>query len=543
MANIQYIGARYVPKFYENPDDGSNDWKSGVSYEPLTVVTYLDDSYTSKIAVPASVGDPAANTNYWVKTGNYNAAITALQSNVQQNANDISTINRTTNVSNYFKGKKIVVYGDSIASTSYNWPSVLSGTFGLDITNRAIGGDFLTRPDIAGHTAGINRLIAANDLNDFDICFIAYGTNDWQISRNSTLYGETVKEAIKLFDGLSCEPIFIFPPFGYKEWTINGDTCNYNHEGQSIQAFCDKGIDACEEFHIKYVNLFNMFPAYEDNWQAYLRNETPILHPTQLGGQIIARIIANACFNTGKCFNGVYEFADKVWETRRLPEYTVGLPNLSGHHIVNDAMSSFGATTAKFKTNRQHRYKISGVVHTDGTGVVKISPNFIGASYSSPHYRDFYAHDGDEICAYGTCDGTEFNLRIFTTTGATYAYIENLSVQFDEELEPVPIKIDFASIGKAHVTGQDIYASAYDDALHVQTLDFTIDTNISGATKIATMPNCQDKFEFTAFHNNSPITMLFTNSDIYILGTFNSGDRIKCKIPAIMHKTFKSPDA
>ena len=118
-----------------------------------------------------------------------------------------------------------------------------------------------------------------------------------------------------------------------------------------------------------------------------------------------------------------------------------------------------------------------------------------------------------------------------------------MSVQFDEELEPVPIKIDFASIGKAHVTGQDIYASAYDDALHVQTLDFTIDTNISGATKIATMPNCQDKFEFTAFHNNSPITMLFTNSDIYILGTFNSGDRIKCKIPAIMHKTFKSPDA
>lgn len=79
MSNIQYIGARYVPKFYLNPDDNSNDWKSGIAYEPLVVVQYLSESYTSKIPVAASVGDPASNPRYWAKTGAYNAAVHTLE--------------------------------------------------------------------------------------------------------------------------------------------------------------------------------------------------------------------------------------------------------------------------------------------------------------------------------------------------------------------------------------------------------------------------------------------------------------------------------
>ena len=73
MANKQYIGARYVPKFYEGSN--GNNWDSGKAYEPLTVVTYLQDSYTSKIPVPNSVGDPAHNPKYWAHTGAYNAQV------------------------------------------------------------------------------------------------------------------------------------------------------------------------------------------------------------------------------------------------------------------------------------------------------------------------------------------------------------------------------------------------------------------------------------------------------------------------------------
>lgn len=38
--NRQYIGARYVPKFFDD-GKGSSEWISGLSYEPLTVVTHL----------------------------------------------------------------------------------------------------------------------------------------------------------------------------------------------------------------------------------------------------------------------------------------------------------------------------------------------------------------------------------------------------------------------------------------------------------------------------------------------------------------------
>lgn len=75
MANIQYVGARYVPKVYTNPDDGTSNWKSGAGYEALTIVTYNGDSYTSKIKVPTNIGAPDANIAYWVKTGDYNAQI------------------------------------------------------------------------------------------------------------------------------------------------------------------------------------------------------------------------------------------------------------------------------------------------------------------------------------------------------------------------------------------------------------------------------------------------------------------------------------
>ena len=70
----QYIGARYVPKFYEN-SQGGTEWQSGVIYEPLTIVTWNGNSYTSKKPVPATVGDPSAHPEYWAATGNFNAQL------------------------------------------------------------------------------------------------------------------------------------------------------------------------------------------------------------------------------------------------------------------------------------------------------------------------------------------------------------------------------------------------------------------------------------------------------------------------------------
>ena len=85
MAVRQYIGARYVIKVYENSlDPSSAEWESGVTYEPLTMVTYNNSSYLSKKDVPGSIGNPAANPSYWVLTGAYNGQILNLQDQINE---------------------------------------------------------------------------------------------------------------------------------------------------------------------------------------------------------------------------------------------------------------------------------------------------------------------------------------------------------------------------------------------------------------------------------------------------------------------------
>lgn len=84
MAVTQYIGARYVPLIYQNPDDNSNNWKAGVEYEPLTMVSYGGGAYTSKTQVPATAPNPAEGTNYWVYMGTNSGQVTINTNSITQ---------------------------------------------------------------------------------------------------------------------------------------------------------------------------------------------------------------------------------------------------------------------------------------------------------------------------------------------------------------------------------------------------------------------------------------------------------------------------
>ena len=78
MGIHQYIGARYVPKF---SDVNGGDWDNQYSYEALTIVKNGLDWYMSKIPVP--VGADISDSTYWVQTGNYNGAISALDTRIK----------------------------------------------------------------------------------------------------------------------------------------------------------------------------------------------------------------------------------------------------------------------------------------------------------------------------------------------------------------------------------------------------------------------------------------------------------------------------
>ena len=70
MGIRNYVGARYVPKFADPVE-----WQANTSYEAMVIVTYNNSSYTSKVPVPPTVGNPAENSKYWALTGNYNGQL------------------------------------------------------------------------------------------------------------------------------------------------------------------------------------------------------------------------------------------------------------------------------------------------------------------------------------------------------------------------------------------------------------------------------------------------------------------------------------
>ena len=118
MATTQYIGARYVPKFFEN-GGGTAEWTANTQYEPLTIVTRNGNSYTSKKAVPASVGAPEDNAAYWASTGIYNQQVEQYRQEVEQLAGDVDTLEADYTAFkrgyNTLKYRRFIFVGDSYA--------------------------------------------------------------------------------------------------------------------------------------------------------------------------------------------------------------------------------------------------------------------------------------------------------------------------------------------------------------------------------------------------------------------------------------------
>lgn len=85
-----YIGARYVPIFAD-----PIEWDISKTYEPLTIVTYQGDSYTSKTFVPAQT--EITNTEFWVRTGSYNAQVEQYRKEVQEVVTKMDDLEESVN--------------------------------------------------------------------------------------------------------------------------------------------------------------------------------------------------------------------------------------------------------------------------------------------------------------------------------------------------------------------------------------------------------------------------------------------------------------
>lgn len=107
LINRQYVGARYVPKIM-------GEWNKALRYEALSVVTYMGNSFTSKVPVPPNID--ISNVSYWINTGNYNAQVENYRKETVQLTNSLN--DEITNRKNADKDN-ILWIGDSY-SVNYN---------------------------------------------------------------------------------------------------------------------------------------------------------------------------------------------------------------------------------------------------------------------------------------------------------------------------------------------------------------------------------------------------------------------------------------
>ena len=93
-----YVGHRYVPKIM-------GDWDNTQIYEPLSIVQFEGNSFTSRQYVPSGI--EITNEEYWASTGNYNAQIEQYRQEFRNLENDVNNFNKEFNTQLAQTNKKI----------------------------------------------------------------------------------------------------------------------------------------------------------------------------------------------------------------------------------------------------------------------------------------------------------------------------------------------------------------------------------------------------------------------------------------------------
>lgn len=172
----QYVGARYVPNFIDDP------WNDTTGYEALDVVDNgMGTSYIAKKPVPA--GTPLSNREYWFVYGSTSGAIINLQNQIDAIVNNTipginSQIQALTNIHHPEKVMLITdSYGNQLNAQDHTIAWIVQEELGVTCSKISVSGGSMHAGEIE---AAVNEYSGATD---FDTIVIVAGAND-QSARN-----------------------------------------------------------------------------------------------------------------------------------------------------------------------------------------------------------------------------------------------------------------------------------------------------------------------------------------------------------------------
>ena len=276
--NRQYIGARYVPKFFENPNGGC-DWIKALSYEPLTVVTYLGNSYTSRKFVPLNT--EITNSEFWCPTGNYNAQIEEYRKETSDYSSKVELYSKKVDDWLYFTGKNILIIGDSISDESVNPPNWVARA-----KEHLSGVASITNVSVAGaHYNEIPSMISKFEtLNEFDLIIVEMGVNDFKRNDKMSVFNTNVRSALQsIRDKNGKANVFIITP-------ISCTSTESNTLGYNLQMYRACLVGVCKDLNYPFMNGTDLPYLTSGAGYDYLPDGT---HPSKEYADFMCRMILN----------------------------------------------------------------------------------------------------------------------------------------------------------------------------------------------------------------------------------------------------------
>lgn len=425
MSTRQYIGARYVPKFFDW--DGSAEWRSGVAYEALTIVTRNGNSYTSKIPVPSNIGAPESNPTYWVATGLYNEQLESIRDAILSAQGDINTLDGRmdtaegdidtletgvsglgtrmntaegdidtlqSNVSslgtrmtsaeteigllkNDSARTELVLIGDSWADYEHDQenvriPTVLHNQLGVTVHNYAYGGTGFDAQH--GYFQQAQDFIADTSFDHNKIkCFVlVLGINEYHSSTETSVFSAKLDQLVNTLKGNVDRPVYWFHNYSLEN-TVHGLNCQFYPQFNYYNALAQSLHSKCIA-----VNTFGWVSAW---------NTANYYHPNSTGSVAFAE-------NMVKTINGaepvlyIYDSHEDYWASETVAQ---GFRKVTTYYYVQGSklfaeskipMGGLGVVpnNTAITFTRPHPARYPGNMHL-GCGVIDSEPSSTGFKF------------------------------------------------------------------------------------------------------------------------------------------------------------------
>ena len=277
LINRQYVGARYVPKIM-------GEWNKALQYEALSVVTYMGNSFTSKVPVPANSVD-INNTDYWINTGNYNAQ-------VEEYKQIVETLETKNTGYAKLNGKKIHIIGDSISDTSIlanNWAiqfKAKAENYGASVTIDGISGAALTSDSSTG-IGSVNQRFIAKGMG-CDILIIELGVNDWILGHTLGDISTAIQELNNTMLGLTKTPdVYWIMPTVNKDPRISMHPLPLDiYRAYYAQYAFQSGWNIIDGARVPHLSVLS-----NTSIEKYYLGDGYFLHPNEIGSKYLCQYV------------------------------------------------------------------------------------------------------------------------------------------------------------------------------------------------------------------------------------------------------------